>query len=82
MPDQTTSPDSFPGELAPGTYYWCACGRSREQPFCDGSHVASTCLPVKFRIARPQHVLLCGCKHSRTPPYCDQSCVQDPRAPM
>jgi mannose-6-phosphate isomerase-like protein (cupin superfamily)/CDGSH-type Zn-finger protein len=54
------------------TYYWCACGRSARQPFCDGSHEGSGLQPLKF-VAGPgsEEVLLCGCKHTRTPPFCD-----------
>jgi mannose-6-phosphate isomerase-like protein (cupin superfamily)/CDGSH-type Zn-finger protein len=54
------------------TYFWCACGRSAKQPFCDGSHQGTGFEPLKFTTA-PQgdEVLLCGCKHTRTPPFCD-----------
>jgi len=34
--------------LDPGTYYWCQCGRSRDQPFCDGSHQGTGIEPVEF----------------------------------
>ena len=60
-------------ELAPGTYWWCACGKSKNQPFCDGSHQGSAFTPVKTEIAAPQKVALCGCKRSKTPPFCDGS---------
>jgi len=60
-------------DLAPGTYYWCACGRSKNQPFCDGSHKTTTFTPVKFDIAQSAQVALCGCKRTQTPPYCDGS---------
>jgi CDGSH-type Zn-finger protein/mannose-6-phosphate isomerase-like protein (cupin superfamily) len=54
------------------TYYWCACGRSRNQPFCDGSHKGTEFRPVAYtaKSAR-EEVLLCGCKHSKTKPFCD-----------
>jgi CDGSH-type Zn-finger protein len=58
-------------ELAPGTYWWCACGRSKNQPFCDGSHKVTGITPVKFEITASQKVALCGCKHTGTPPFCD-----------
>jgi CDGSH iron-sulfur domain-containing protein 3 len=61
-------------DLEPGTYWWCACGRSRRQPFCDGSHKGSVFTPVKFQIedrGRPETVWLCGCKHSKHMPFCD-----------
>ena len=60
-------------DLAPGTYWWCACGRSRNQPFCDGSHKGTGFTPVKFEIAPPARVALCGCKRTGNPPYCDGS---------
>lgn len=54
------------------TYYWCACGRSAKQPFCDGSHRGTEFTPVKF-VAGPQdeELLFCGCKQTRTAPFCD-----------
>jgi len=60
-------------DLAPGTYWWCACGRSQNQPFCDGSHKTTAFTPVKFEIAHAAQVALCGCKRSQNPPYCDGS---------
>ncbi|MGD9952562.1 MAG: CDGSH iron-sulfur domain-containing protein [Burkholderiales bacterium] len=58
-------------ELAPGDYWWCACGQSSRQPFCDGSHKGGPFTPVKFSVAEAQKVWLCGCKHTGTPPFCD-----------
>ncbi len=58
-------------ELEPGTYWWCACGRSKNQPFCDGSHKGMGITPVKFEITEKRKVALCGCKHTQTLPYCD-----------
>lgn len=60
-------------KLEPGTYYWCACGRSNNQPFCDGSHKGTGLEPVAFDIAEEKSVALCQCKHSKTPPFCDGS---------
>lgn len=55
------------------TYYWCACGRSRKQPFCDGSHKLTDCEPLAFTVEQAGTVYLCGCKHSAGKPYCDGS---------
>ena len=58
-------------ELEAGTYWWCACGRSKNQPFCDGSHKDTTITPVKFELTEATKVWLCGCKYSCNKPYCD-----------
>lgn len=53
------------------TYAWCACGRSRNQPFCDGSHQGTGIDPVVFIAEADADVALCMCKHTGTPPICD-----------
>ena len=58
-------------DLEPGTYYWCACGKSSKQPFCDGSHKGSSFVPTKVEIAEVKKVALCGCKHSSNGAFCD-----------
>ncbi len=60
-------------DLEPGTYYWCSCGRSQNQPFCDGSHSGTSFAPVEFRVEEKSQVVLCLCKHTKNPPYCDGS---------
>ncbi len=60
-------------ELDAGTYYWCSCGRSSNQPFCDGSHEGSDFTPVEFTLAEKTTVALCLCKHTKNPPFCDGS---------
>lgn len=52
-------------------YFWCSCGRSRNQPFCDGSHEGTSFQPLPYRAEAEAEVLFCGCKHSRSAPYCD-----------
>ncbi|GAB6042669.1 CDGSH iron-sulfur domain-containing protein [Endothiovibrio diazotrophicus] len=58
-------------ELEPGTYYWCACGRSKDQPRCDGSHAGTGFEPLAFKVDKPGKVWLCGCRRTKTPPFCD-----------
>ncbi len=60
-------------ELEAGTYFWCSCGRSQNQPFCDGSHKGTGLAPLKFELAEPKTVALCNCKHSQNQPFCDGS---------
>jgi CDGSH-type Zn-finger protein len=58
-------------ELEPDCYFWCACGRSKNQPFCDGSHKGTNHRPVELTIEKRQMVVLCGCKRTGTGPFCD-----------
>ena len=52
-------------------YFWCACGLSARQPFCDGSHAGTGLEPVLFEAASDQEVWFCGCKASSAQPLCD-----------
>jgi CDGSH iron-sulfur domain-containing protein 3 len=54
-----------------GTFFWCACGRSNNQPFCDGSHLGTGLSPKGFEITEKKDVWLCQCKHSGNKPFCD-----------
>src|SRR4051812_11637987 len=54
-------------------YFWCACGQSKNQPFCDGSHKGSTFAPVKYEAPESKTVFFCGCKHTHGQPLCDGS---------
>jgi CDGSH iron-sulfur domain-containing protein 3 len=54
-------------------YFWCACGKSAAQPFCDGSHKGSGFVPLKFTPTETGTAHLCGCKRTKAPPYCDGS---------
>ena len=58
-------------ELEAGDYYWCSCGKSAKQPFCDGSHKGSEFSPVKFTMEKADKVWLCGCKKTAKAPFCD-----------
>ncbi|MDA8255362.1 MAG: CDGSH iron-sulfur domain-containing protein [Betaproteobacteria bacterium] len=52
-------------------YYWCACGKSKTQPFCDGSHKGSEFSPVKYTAEESKTVYFCGCKQSGNGALCD-----------
>ncbi|OOG23420.1 glutamate synthase [Thioalkalivibrio denitrificans] len=54
-------------------YYWCACGRSKNQPFCDGSHEGTEFKPLAFTPEEDGEAHLCRCKRTGNPPYCDGS---------
>jgi CDGSH-type Zn-finger protein len=58
-------------ELDAGTFYWCACGKSENQPFCDGSHKGTSFQPQAFTIEEKKRVALCNCKHTGNSPFCD-----------
>lgn len=55
------------------TYYWCSCGRSESQPFCDGSHKGTHFEPVKVEVDTTKKMGLCGCKHTKNTPRCDRA---------
>jgi CDGSH-type Zn-finger protein len=52
-------------------YFWCACGRSRRQPFCDGSHAGTGLSPIPFEAKVTEELWFCGCKQTKTKPFCD-----------
>lgn len=58
-------------EIEPGTYFWCQCGRSLSQPFCDGSHAGTPFQPLEFTIEEKKRVALCQCKQTAKSPFCD-----------
>lgn len=55
------------------TYWWCACGLSKKQPFCDGSHKGTLIAPVPYKTTEAGTKWLCICKRTGTPPLCDGS---------
>ena len=59
-------------DLEPGTYAWCQCGESSNQPFCDGTHkVKGIFTPIVFKVEEKKKAALCQCKNSGNKPYCD-----------
>jgi CDGSH-type Zn-finger protein len=55
------------------TYYWCTCGKSSTQPFCNGAHKGSEFAPLAFVAPETKTAYLCACKHTHNQPYCDGS---------
>ncbi len=66
--------EPFAVEVTEGkTYFWCACGRSGNEPFCDGAHKGTGLEPIKWTASATETVHFCGCKHSGKKPFCDGS---------
>lgn len=55
------------------TYWWCTCGRSTKQPFCDGSHKGTDFSPMKYEAESTGKQWFCACKHTGKAPLCDGS---------
>ena len=53
------------------SYYWCACGKSAKQPFCDGSHKDTGMTPLKYEAQESKKAFFCGCKATSKQPLCD-----------
>ncbi len=59
-------------ELEAGSYWWCTCGLSKTQPFCDGSHKEEGAFsPLEFELSESKRVAMCQCKHTENQPFCD-----------
>lgn len=62
----------YPVEVEAGkTYFWCTCGHSAKQPFCDGSHKETGMEPLKYTAEDSKKVFFCGCKATAKSPLCD-----------
>lgn len=61
-------------------YFYCACGRSADQPFCDGSHEGTGFTPMEFSVETDRKALLCRCKRTQDAPFCDGSHAHLPDA--
>jgi len=55
------------------SYYWCSCGQSKKQPFCDGSHKGTEFTPLAYKAEETKKVFFCACKQTNNAPFCDGS---------
>ena len=56
------------------TYFWCSCGLSQKQPFCDGAHKKEGKFKsIKYLAEKSKEVFFCGCKMTKHPLFCDES---------
>lgn len=55
------------------SYFWCSCGLSKKQPFCDGSHTGTSFSPLRYDATESKQVFFCGCKVTKSAPLCDGS---------
>ncbi|HIA60146.1 MAG: CDGSH iron-sulfur domain-containing protein [Alphaproteobacteria bacterium] len=62
----------YPIEVEEGkSYYWCQCGQSKKQPFCDASHKGTSFRPVVYKATETKKMYFCGCKSTSNQPFCD-----------
>ena len=74
--DELNAKYSYPAEVfleASRTYLWCSCGKTRTEPFCDGSHKGTGYQPLEYQVISSKTVFLCQCKKTQNPPICDGS---------
>jgi len=74
MADQPVTAQKAPYKIALEAgkdYWWCSCGRSAKQPFCDGTHKGSSFSPMKYTAPESKDFYLCGCKVTKNSPLCD-----------
>ncbi len=57
--------------IAGEEYFYCTCGKSKNEPFCDGSHKGSSCKPQVFKVEESKKYHMCSCKSSSKAPFCD-----------
>ena len=73
-PPVIASKTPLPVDVEAGkSYWWCTCGKSAKQPFCDGSHKETEFAPLKYDADKTGKVWFCGCKHTAKAPLCDGS---------
>ncbi|OGT80402.1 MAG: glutamate synthase [Gammaproteobacteria bacterium RIFCSPLOWO2_02_FULL_47_50] len=71
---ETAYKSPIPVDVTAGQeYWWCACGMSRNQPFCDGSHKGSDKSPLKYTATETTQIWFCACKKTGNQPLCDGS---------
>lgn len=71
---QIAQKSPYPIEVTTGRkYFWCACGKSAKQPFCDGSHEGSEFTPYAYTAEEDRTLYFCGCKQTQGVPLCDGS---------
>ena len=76
LKDKPTIPQKspYPFQVVEGkTYFWCQCGKSKKQPFCDGSHKNTRFKPIAYKAIETKKLFFCGCKLTSNQPFCDGS---------
>ena len=73
MEPKSTQNSPYIVEESAGTYAYCSCGRSADQPYCDGSHSGTGMTPTIVKLEAAKTVAWCGCRRTGTPPFCDGS---------